>query len=349
MSDHIDVVKRAIEFKKPDYLPMEIIDVPGIYNAYHTLDPATVELIPGTENFDALWPCCYTWSHQPIGKTPEGEILKQDQFGVRLKTPLDMNSTYALMSHPLAGKSSLDDYEFPDPEDANDRMDALGNTLRARYADRFVDAHVDAGIFLTTQCLFGIQEFFMTFAETPLFVTEVYERVMEYYRALLPKLKRAGAHMVTVIEDLGSREGLLIQPDLWRQYIKPITKRFIQHVHDQDMYAGLFIDGSSRQIMDDLLDMGIDCFTTVDIQSTGVDVIRDHLKGKICLRAAVDMQTTLPMGTPQDVANDARELVSSLNSPEGGLICQVVRWHRPKFPPDNVRASVDAFNTYRPK
>ena len=44
MSDerHIEVARRAIEFRRPEYLPMEIIDVPHVYNAYHTLDPATV-------------------------------------------------------------------------------------------------------------------------------------------------------------------------------------------------------------------------------------------------------------------------------------------------------------------
>ena len=60
MSEHIQVVKDALEFNKPVYLPMEIVDVPGIYNTYHNLDPDSVEFIAGTENFDMLWPNCYT-------------------------------------------------------------------------------------------------------------------------------------------------------------------------------------------------------------------------------------------------------------------------------------------------
>lgn len=109
-------MKRAIEFRKPDYIPMEIVDVPYIYNAYHTLDPNTVKFIPGTENFDMLWPCCYSWCHTATGKNPEGEILKEDQFGVKLKTPLDEKSTYMLQGHPLAGMDSLGKYKFPNPD-----------------------------------------------------------------------------------------------------------------------------------------------------------------------------------------------------------------------------------------
>ncbi len=110
MSEHIDAVKRAIEFRRPDYLPMEIIDVPHVYNAYHSLDADTVGFIPGTENFDSLWPCCYSWCHTVTGKSSEGEILKQDQFGTKLKVPLDENSVYVLLEHPLKGRDSIAGY-----------------------------------------------------------------------------------------------------------------------------------------------------------------------------------------------------------------------------------------------
>jgi len=49
--EHIKVVEKAIKFEKADYIPMELVDVPHIYNAYGTLNPEKVEFIPGTENF----------------------------------------------------------------------------------------------------------------------------------------------------------------------------------------------------------------------------------------------------------------------------------------------------------
>ncbi len=347
MSQHLDVVKRAIEFRKPDYLPMEIIDVPGIYNAYHTLDPDTVKLVPGAENFDSLWPCCYSWFHEIVGKTDEGEVLRQDQFGVKLKTPKEMNSTYALVAHPLAGKTSLEGYEFPDPDDSDPHYEKLGQVIRERYSDRFVNGYIDAGIFLTTELLFGIQEFLLRCAEDVNFVVGVYGRVMDYYLGLLPKFKKAGAHMITVIEDIGGPHSLVIRPDMWREHFKPLTKRFFQRIHDLGMYTGILIDGNSREVLEDLPDMDVDVFSTVDIRTTGIDVVREKLKGKMCLKVSVDMQTTLPRGTPEAVEREVDELVESLGSPDGGLMCYVLRWHRPEFPSANVLASARAFNKYR--
>lgn len=347
MDDHIDVVKRAIEFKKPNYTPLEIVDVPGIYNAYNTLDPESVEFIPGTENFDALWTNCYSWFHENIGESEQGETLKRDQFGLIIKTPADKGSAYHLVEHPLAGKSSLAGYEFPDPDDADPIFDRLGKVISDRYPDRFVEGFIDAGIFLTCQLLTGIEEFMYKVAAERDFMVELYRRVAEYYKGLIPKYKRAGAHMITVIEDIGGTSSLVISPKVWREHFKPILKDFFDAVHAEGMYAGLAIDGHSGDALNDIVDMGVDVFSVFDIHTTGVDLIREKLAGKVCVKAAVDMQRTLPSGTPEQVEAEARRLVESFSTKDGGFIAQVVRWHRPEFPADNVAASVRAFNEYR--
>ena len=349
VSDHIETVKRAIEFRKPDYIPMEILDVPHIYNAYHTLDPNTVALIPGTENFDILWPCCYSWYHTVTGKTREGEILKEDQFGVKLKTPLDENSTYVLLGHPLSGKDSLDGYEFPNPDDLDPHFRKLGNTIKEKYPDRFINAKIDAGIFLTAQFLFGMQDFLLHIASNPLLVSETYARVAEYYKHVVVKYKQAGAHMITVFEDIGGdhAHALLIRPDDWRKYFKPTLTAFYRFVHEQGMYTGILIDGNSGAVLDDLGKLGVDVFSVVDHKATGIDLIRDKLKGKICINASVDMQHTLPNGTPAEIEAETDSLHEAFHSPDGGFMCTVIRWHRPTYPEENVLASVRGFNKYR--
>jgi len=348
MSHHLDRVRRAIEFGTPDAIPLEIVDVPGVYNAYHTLDPETVTLIPGTEDFDALWTCCYSWLHTDIGRTPEGEPLRRDQFGTTFRVPADGRSVYALLSHPLAGRETLAGYAFPDPDDADPSFERLGAAIRDRYPDRFVDGFVDAGLFLTTELLFGIQEFLLRVATDPDLVTEAYARAMEYYRCLIPKYRRAGAHMITVTEDIGGTSGLLIRPEVWRRRFKPITRRFIEAVHDAGLYAGLAIDGHSGEVLDDVRELGVDVFSVFDVHTTGLNTLREKLAGKVCVKAAVDMQRTLPGGTPAEVARDAEALVRAFSRPEGGFIAQVVRWHRPEFPAANVQASVRAFSRHRP-
>jgi hypothetical protein len=195
--------------------------------------------------------------------------------------------------------------------------------------------------------LFGIQEFLLRTASDPDLVVEAYERVMEYYRCLIPGYKRAGAHMITVIEDIGGTSGLLIRPELWRRRFRPITQRFIDAVHDAGLYAGLAIDGHSGDVLDDVVEMGVDVFSVFDIHTTGLATVREKLAGRVCVKAAIDMQRTLPSGTPAAVEQEAEALEQAFARPAGGFIVQVVRWHRPEFPAANVQASVRAFNRHR--
>ncbi len=347
MSVHIENVKKAIEFNKPDYLPMETNHVPGIYNAYHTLDPDVVELIPGTANFDALWLQTYSWVPVVIGKTDKGEPLRKDQFGIVTCVPENMNSTYTLLEHPLEGKTTLEGYEFPDIEDLNPWFDNLGKVIKEKYSDRFVDAFIDAGIFLTTQFLFGANDFFLKLATDLDFVVEVYAKVAEYYMQMVKKFKEAGAHQVTVIEDLGSNAGLVLNPVVWRKNFKPIATKVFKTIHEYGMYTGICIDGDAKQVLDDLFDMEIDQLFIPDYKVTGVKALRDTIIGKMSFKVTVDMVGTLPLGTPEDVRKEVYEMMDAFNSPEGGFVCEVVRWHRPAYPEDNVLASVEAFNEWR--
>ena len=347
MTDHIERMTRAIELKGPDCIPMEIIDVPGIYNAYHTQDRDTVELIPGTEDFDAIWANCYSWRHEVVGQSDAGEPIKTDQFGTRFKTPHEEHSAYMLLSHPLAEAGAAANYEFPDPADMDPLLDSLGNAISTRYPDRFVEGYIDAGIFLTTQLLIGLEEFLYKVAAEPDFVVDLYSRVEQYYRQLIPKFKRAGVHMITVIEDIGGTGSLVMRPDTWRERFKPILQRFIGAVHAEGMYAGLAIDGHSGDVLDDVVEMGVDVFSVFDMHTTGLDLIAEKLGGKVCVKATIDMQHTLATGTPEQVEAEAARMVQALHRPEGGFIAQVVRWHRPTFPNNNVLASVRGFNRFR--
>jgi hypothetical protein len=153
--------------------------------------------------------------------------------------------------------------------------------------------------------------------------------------------------MVTVIEDLGQNKGMVMDPRIWRKSFKPILNDFYKFVHNENMYTSLCIDGDAKEIYDDILEMDIDLFFLPDIKTTGIKSLADNLKGKICLKAPVDMLTTLPSGTPDLVRKEAEEIVESLNTKDGGFICEVVMWHRAEFNNENVMASVEGFNKYR--
>ncbi|HXK45371.1 MAG TPA: uroporphyrinogen decarboxylase family protein, partial [bacterium] len=129
----------------------------------------------------------------------------------------------------------------------------------------------------------------------------------------------------------------------------PLYEKLFKHIHQENMYTGLLLDGDISSILDDLLKMEIDVIQFVQPNVIGIKTLKEKIKGKKCLKCSVDMMSTLAYGTPEDVKKEAETLVENLNAKQGGFICNVMRWYRPSYPEKNVLASVEVFNKYREK
>ena len=346
--NHIDVVRKSIEFNHPEYLPMELVDVPGHYNAYGTLNPDRVSFIPGTENFDSAW-VTYHWTFLKEETTADGEYIRKDEWGVVQRIPKDENSTYVIEQSPLASSNSIKNYQFPSPEITEPFFKKISRIIRERYPDRFICGYIDPGAFLIAYNIFGYHTFFMKIAEDINVVVNLIEKIFQYHHDLIPRWKRAGAHMVNIIDEVAGNNGMFFNPEIWKKYFKPLYEKLFKHIHQENMYTGLLLDGDISSILDDLLKMEIDVIQFVQPNVIGIKTLKEKIKGKKCLKCSVDMMSTLAYGTPEDVKKEAETLVENLNAKQGGFICNVMRWYRPSYPEKNVLASVEVFNKYREK
>ena len=344
--NHIELVQRAIEFKKPDILPLELVDVPEIYNAYGTLDSEKVKFIPGTENFDSAW-ATYHWTFQDCGRNEKGEILRKDEWGCLQKIPEEENSAYAILENPLRSKNSLEGYEFPNPEITRPFFENINKVIKENYPDRFICGYLDPAAFLIAFNILGYDYLLIKLADDIKFVVELIGQIFAYQHQLIPQWKKAGAHMVNLIDEVAGTSGMMFNPLLWKKYFKNFYAKLFKHIHQEGMYTGILLDGDIEAILDDLLAMEIDVLQFMQPNTIGIDTLENRIKGKKCLKCSVDMMTTLAQGKPEEVKKEAKELVEKFNSSQGGFICNVLRWYRPEYPEDNVLAQVEAFNQYR--
>ena len=80
----------------------------------------------------------------------------------------------------------------------------------------------------------------------------------------------------------------------------------------------------------------------------GIEALREKLRGKICFKATVGMIDTLATGTPEEIEKEAELLVDNFHTPDGGFVCEVVKWYRPAYPDSTVKMlhHIDSFDRY---
>lgn len=343
--NHIEVVKKTIEFKNPRYLPLEVIEVPGIFDDYGKEGIESTKLLEGAEDFDSLQ-ATYSWTFEDLGKDKEGNLLRRDEWGCIQKVPQSGEYSYLVIEEPLRDLSKLPAYTFPDPAITDGFFIQMKKNLQP-YKDRFIAAYLDPGSVLIMINLLGAEGFFSQLYLDKKKVLYLFDGIWEFQKVLIKKWKEIGAQMIFLFDEWASQSGLLINPEFWRQVFKPFYKKIFSYIHAQGMYTGLGLDGNVLEILPDLKEVGMDAVDVRQPRAMGFENLAKVCDGKLCLKVSVDMQRTLPSGSVEEVKREADEIVRYLAKPEGGLIALVYRWATLKLPEENVRASVKAFNEYR--
>lgn len=342
--NHVDRVRAAIEMAGPDRAPLEVVECPGIYDAYDTLAPGTVDLLPGTEDFDSVQ-ATYHWTFTEEGANDDGERLRRDEWGCLQRVPAGQESAYVVIEKPMADGIDLDGYTWPDVSTTDAYFQRIAEAL-APYRDRFLCGYIDPGPFLIAFNLMGYDGLLMNLYDHIEGVKAVVAGIVDYQCQLVKRWKAAGAHMVNVIDEFAGSGGLMFSPDVWREHFKPYFARLIGAIRAEGMYCGFCLDGDVRDVLPEFLDLGVDVLDVRQMNCMGIDAVAD-LCQNVCVKASIDMLTTLATGAPDDVSREARALVERFGSRNGGFIALPLKWHRPEYPAANVAASVEAFNARR--
>ncbi|MDY6913047.1 MAG: uroporphyrinogen decarboxylase family protein [Planctomycetota bacterium] len=248
--------------------------------------------------------------------------------------------------HPLAGVESVqqvDDYAWPDPQ-AFDY-----ETLPAKIAagevrsEKWVTTGTSS-IFERSWAMVGLQEFL----EKLVIDTEVAVRIMEhvndfYIEHTLDILRACGgrADMIYTADDIGSQNGMLLSPDLWRQTIKPLQKKFNDAIRAE--FPGIRIHyhscGSILPVIDDLIEVGVDLLNPLQPKAAGMDpqVLAEKWGERLSFCGGVDIQELMPRGTAEQVSQKCSELIKTLGR-SGGYVLAPAHAIQVDTPVENILA-----------
>jgi len=238
-------------------------------------------------------------------------------------------------------------------------MDATGLQEMADRAkalrgstDRAIVGLFGGNMFELPQMLYRMDHYLLATGLYPRKVAELSEKLSEIHLKNLEKWLSAVGPYIDVIlfgDDLGGQQGPLISPEAYREFYKPYHKILWGRAKElADVKVQLHCCGGIYELIDDLIEAGLDAFNPVQISCRGMDPAR--LKTEFGERitfwgGGCDTQRVLPLSSPAGVAAHVREL-TSIFSPGGGFIFQQVHNILANVPSENVVAMMESLHTY---
>lgn len=262
-----------------------------------------------------------------------------DAFGCRWDCAVD-GLEGIVTGHPLSDWARLDDYKMPDPNEYGGPYSIDWAAEERRFAAMGSDEVKKGGLphgflLLRAQYLRGFERLMMDIALREPCLDRLLYMLEEYHTAIVDRYLAMGADLITLPEDLGTQDRLLMGPPHFRRLIAPIYRRMAHLCHRAGAMTYLHSDGYILEIADDLIGCG---FTIVNPQDlcNGIEGIRKAFKGRICIELDIDRQRILPFGTPAEIDELIETETGELGSPQGGL--SFIAGIYPPTPPENVDA-----------
>jgi uroporphyrinogen decarboxylase len=149
--------------------------------------------------------------------------------------------------------------------------------------------------------------------------------------------------MLQIADDYGTQRGLMMSPQMWRVFFAPHLETLADMAHNEGIKVFLHCCGSSREIIPDLIALGIDILNPIQPQAKGMDPrdLKAHFGNRLCFHGGIDTQKTLPFGSVNDVKEEVIDRLTIFGK-EGGYILAPVHTIEPDVPLENILALYEA-------
>ncbi|MBM3499176.1 MAG: hypothetical protein FJX74_10955 [Armatimonadetes bacterium] len=223
--------------------------------------------------------------------------------------------------HPLADWSAVEGYRPPDPL-APGRLDHLPAFLDAN-SDRYTVFGVGISGFNCAMFMRGVEQFLMDLHLDRPKAERVLDLVFAVENEIIDQLAPHPLDCVKFGDDWGTQDGLMVNPEVWREVFKPRYADQYERIHRQGKHVWLHTCGDVWEIIPDLLEIGLDILELLQPDLFGIERLAQEFGGQVCFCCSVDHQRRACRGTREEIFEYAQRLNAGLGAYDGGFIAYI--------------------------
>ena len=285
-----DVIRNTIDFKGPDRLGIAFPEPYGNDFAGAGLTPSPDARPSGKSGIDewgAVW--------ENIGVCNLGEVKKP-------------------------AMESWDDFprlNIPDIRDP--QRYSLIHGARKTAGDKFL---IGWGISLYERVHFirGLENTWADIYTDPGRLCELIDILVDMNLYVLGECAKEGYDGFMWCDDWGLQDRLMISPEKWREIWKPRYAKVYARAHESGIRTMLHSCGHITDILDDLIEIGLDVIQMDQQMNMGLDVLGKRFGGRLTFECPVDIQAVMPRADYGEIRAYCRQLVRTFATLKGGFI-----------------------------
>ena len=283
MTTSRELIKAALDFREYDRVPIEARDASSVPFVYPVGRSNGLIGVKGKRT--DIWGCGW-------------EALEDGVCG-------------EVKYHPLEDWDHLS--RFSPPWDVLKQADLSDVNRFCASSDKFCYVAWEPAmpnIFERMQFLRGTENLFIDLAYGDARVIKLRDMLQEYYLTQMEMWIKTDIDAIHIADDWGSQNALLISPEIWREYFKPIYKQYCDMAHKMGKYVIMHSDGFVEAIIPDLIEIGVNALN-LQIFCMDMEKIADLYHHKVAFWGEIDRQWIQVYGTSDDMRAAVRRLAAA--------------------------------------
>jgi hypothetical protein len=321
-------VFRALDFEGPDRPPRHLWTLPGVPRMRAAEHAEVLARFPG----DVTGPPSPYGRPARVTGTPNEVGAYTDEWGC-VWSVAEPGVIGEVKHPPLADWSAFEAYAPPD--EMLDGWNAEPVQAWCATAEGFRLAGTTVRPFERMQFLRGTENLLMDIAMESEAFLALRDMVHGFGLRDFELWATTDVDALSFMDDWGTQQTLLINPELWRKHFKPMYREYCEIAKAAGKKVFMHSDGHIESIMGDLVEIGVDALNS-QLFCMDVDRIAERHKGRIAFWGEIDRQHILPFGTVEEVEQAVRRVADALYDPAGGIIAQC-EWGI-RDPKENIEA-----------
>ncbi len=183
---------------------------------------------------------------------------------------------------------------------------------RAMAVDRgeqLMTVFAPTGIFERLHFLMGFEDTLCNFMLEPELMADLAMAIGEYrYKGYKLMVENARPDAILSHDDWGSKQNLFVQPELWREIIKPAYVKGYDYLKEQGVVIIHHSDSFCEPIVEDMIDLKIDVWQGV-LPQNDIVKLQKQIGGRMTLQGGIDAAIVdRPDSTEEEIRNEVRRV-----------------------------------------
>jgi hypothetical protein len=200
----------------------------------------------------------------------------------------------------------------------------------------------------------AVEDYLAAHMEYPEYIHEIYTMQCEAAIKNLEILRQAVGDRIQVIHaggtDFGMQTGLYFSKHIFQILYKPYIKKINDYIHRNTNWKTFYHScGSIIEILDDLIEAGVDIINPVQCSAANMDpaILKEKFGKKIVFwGGGIDTQKTLPFGTSEEIVAEVEERIR-IFSKGGGYVFSSIHNIIAGTPPENIMKMLEVVKKHR--